>query len=383
MDIYFDNSATTQINKEVLEEMMPYLTDIYGNPSSIYSLGRRAKKGIDLARKRIASSLNCNINEIFFTNSGTESDNWAIKGVALANKKRGRHIITTSIEHHAVLNTCKYLETEGFEVTYLPVKKNGVVDIDSLKKEIREDTVLISVMYANNEIGTIQPIKEIAKITHEKGIYFHTDAVQAVGNIDIDLKDLDVDLLTYSGHKINGPKGIGVLYIKQGTKITNLLHGGEQEKGKRAGTENVPGIIGIGKATELATEGIKQKTIYLENLRDKCINGIMENIPDTILNGDPVNRLPGNINVCFKYIEGESILLMLDQLGIAASSGSACTSASLEPSHVLLAIGLPHEIAHGSLRLSFSKENNEKEIEYLLTVLPNIVENLRRMSPLK
>ncbi len=383
MNIYFDNAATTKISKEVLDEMMPYLTDMYGNPSSIYSLGQEAKDAVNLAREKVAQSLNCSVDEIFFTSSGTESDNWAIKGVAFANQKKGKHIITTSIEHHAVLNTCKYLEKHGFEVTYLPVKKNGIIDTNTLRETIREDTILISIMYANNEIGSIQPIKEIGDIAKEKNIYFHTDAVQAVGNINIDMNKLNIDLLTYSGHKINGPKGVGVLFIKQGTKINNLLHGGEQEKGKRASTENVAGIVGLGKATELTTKDIKEKSNYLKILREICIKGIMESIPDTILNGDAVQRLPGNVNVCFKYIEGESILLMLNQLGIAASSGSACTSGSLEPSHVLLAIGLPHEIAHGSLRLSFSKDNTEKEIEYLLKVLPDIVEKLRRMSPLK
>ena len=382
-NIYFDNSATTKISKEVLDEMMPYLTEKYGNPSSIYSLGRESKDAIDTSRERISKSLNCKFNEIYFTNSGTESDNWAVKGIAFANKDKGKHIITTNIEHHAVLHTCEYLEKHGFEITYLPVKENGIIDIKDLKEAIRDDTILISIMYANNEIGTIQPIKEIGEIAKERNIYFHTDAVQAVGNIDIDLKKLNIDLLTYSGHKINGPKGIGVLYIKQGTNIDNLLHGGGQERGKRGSTENVAGIVGIGKATEIANDNIEEKTKYLKNLREKCIEEIMKNIPDTILNGDTEKRLPGNVNVCFKYIEGESILLMLDQLGICASSGSACTSGSLDPSHVLLAIGLPHEIAHGSLRLSFSKDNTEEEIKYLLEVLPDIISKLRRMSPLK
>ena len=344
--IYFDNSATTKISKDVLDEMMPYLSEKYGNPSSIYSLGRETKDAIDNARERVANSFTCNPNEIYFTNSGTESDNWAIKGVAFANKDKGKHIITSSIEHHAVLHTCKYLKKHGFEVTYLPVQKNGIININDLKKAIRKDTILISIMYANNEIGTIQPIKEIGEIAKEKNIYFHTDAVQAVGNINIDLETLNIDLLTYSGHKINGPKAIGVLYIKQGTKIDNLLHGGGQERGQRASTENVAGIVGIGKATELATKNIKEKSNYLIKLRKRCIEGIMEIIPDTILNGDPVERLPGNVNVCFRYIEGESILLLLDQLGICASSGSACTSGSLEPSHVLLAIGLPPILCH-------------------------------------
>lgn len=380
---YFDNSATTKLDPKVLKSMMPFLKENYGNPSSIYSLGRKSKDAIENAREQVAKSLGCKRKDIFFTSSGSESDNWAIKGVALANKEKGKHIITTNIEHHAVLHTCEYLEKQGFEVTYLPVKENGIVDINKVKKAIKKDTILISVMYANNEIGTIQPIEEIGRIAKEKGIYFHTDAVQAVGNLEIDLEDLDVDLLTLSGHKLNGPKGVGVLYIRDGVKIDNLIHGGGQERGKRASTENVANIVGLGTAIELATDNIKKKKKHLIKLREKCIEGIMDKIPDTILNGDKEKRLPGNVNVCFRYIEGESILLMLDQLGICASSGSACTSGSLEPSHVLLAIGLKHEVAHGSLRLSFSKDNTEKEVEYLLEVLPGIVERLRKMSPLK
>jgi cysteine desulfurase len=381
--IYFDNAATTKISKPVLDSMLPYLKDKYGNPSSIYSLGRESKDAIDEAREKVAKSLGCESKNIYFTSSGSESDNWAIKGIAFANKDKGNHIITSSIEHHAVLYTCEYLEKQGFEVTYLPVKENGIIDIKELKRAIKKETILISVMYANNEIGTIQPIEEIGKIAKENEIYFHTDAVQAIGNIEIDLKKLDVDLLTLSGHKFNGPKGVGVLYIKDGTKIDNFIHGGGQERGKRASTENVANIVGLGTAIELAIKDIDKKSKYLINLREKCIKGIIDNIPNTILNGDPVKRLPGNVNVCFKYIEGESILLMLDQLGICASSGSACTSGSLEPSHVLLAIGLPHEIAHGSLRLSFSKDNTGKEVDYLLEVLPGIIEKLRAMSPLK
>jgi len=378
---YFDNSATTKIAPQVLEDMMPYLTEKYGNASSIYSLGRESRKAIDLARDQVAEALHADSKEIYFTNSGTEADNWALKGVANANKEKGKHIITSSIEHHAILHTCKYLEKQGFEVTYLPVNKNGIIDLDELKKSIREDTILISVMFANNEIGTIQPIKEIGEIAREKGIYFHTDAVQAVGNIDIDVKDMNIDLLSLSAHKFNGPKGIGVLYVRDGVKIENLLHGGSQEKTKRPSTENVAGIVGLGKAIELTTKNIPEKTKHLLALRQKTIDGLLQ-IPETILNGDTEKRLPGNVNVCFKYIEGESILLMLDQLNICASSGSACTSGSLEPSHVLLAIGLPHEIAHGSLRLSFSKDNTEEEIDYLLEKLPPIIEKLRNMSPL-
>ncbi len=381
-NIYLDNAATTKLSSEVLDSMMPYLTTGYGNPSSIYSIGRESRKAIESAREQVAKALNCDTNEIYFTSGGSESDNWAIKGVAFANENKGKHIITTSIEHHAVLHTCKYLEKYGFEITYLPVKSNGIIDINDLKKAIRKDTILISIMYANNEIGSIQPIKEIGEIAKENNIYFHTDAVQAIGNIPINLKELNIDLLSLSAHKFHGPKGVGVLYIKKGVNISNMIHGGGQEKNMRAGTENVAGIVGLGKAIELATIDIEKKSKYLITLRERLIKGIMESIPDTILNGDPINRLPGNVNVCFKYIEGESILLMLDMKGICASSGSACTSGSLNPSHVLLAIGLPHEIAHGSLRLTLSEENTQEEIEYVLETLPPIIQNLRNMSPL-
>ncbi|NLE31288.1 cysteine desulfurase NifS [Candidatus Dojkabacteria bacterium] len=380
--IYMDNSATTRISSEVLDSMMPYLTTGYGNPSSIYSIGRESRKAVENARELVAKALSCDTNEIYFTSGGSESDNWAIKGVAFANENKGKHIITTSIEHHAVLHTCKYLEKYGFEITYLPVKSNGIIDINDLKKAIRKDTILISIMYANNEIGSIQPIKEIGEIAKENNIYFHTDAVQAIGNIPINLKELNIDLLSLSAHKFHGPKGVGVLYIRKGVKISNMIHGGGQEKNMRAGTENVAGIVGLGKAIELATIDIEKKSKYLITLRERLIKGIMESIPDTILNGDPINRLPGNVNVCFKYIEGESILLLLDMKGICASSGSACTSGSLNPSHVLLAIGLPHEIAHGSLRLTLSEENTQEEIEYVLETLPPIIQNLRNMSPL-
>lgn len=378
---YFDNSATTPISEKVLEAMMPYLTSSYGNASSIYSLGRESRKAIDKARDQVAKALNCDSKEIYFTNSGTESDNWAIKGVAYGNKDKGKHIITSSIEHHAVLHTCKHLEKQGFEVTYLPVNKNGLIEIKDLLEAIRPDTILISIMYANNEIGTVQPIEEIGEIAKEKNIYFHTDAVQAIGNIDIDLQKLNIDLLSLSGHKFNGPKGIGALYIKNGTKVENLLHGGSQEKGKRPSTENVAGIVGLGKAIELATKDIAKKEKYLKDLREYAIENLLK-IPNTILNGDREKRLPGNVNICFEYIEGESILLMLDQHNICASSGSACTSGSLDPSHVLLAIGLPHEIAHGSLRLTFSERNTKEEIDYLLNLLPPIIQRLRDMSPL-
>ncbi len=380
--IYLDNAATTKIDKEVIKAMLPYLTDQYGNPSSIYSLARESKKAIESSREEVAKAINAKPNEIYFTSGGTESDNWAIKGIAFANENKGKHIITTNIEHHAVLHTCKYLKKYGFEVTYLPVKENGIVDINELRKAIREDTILISVMFANNEIGSIQPIKEIGKIAKEKGIYFHTDAVQAVGKIPIDVNELNIDLLSLSGHKLHGPKSIGALYIKNGVKISNMLHGGGQERKMRAGTENVPSIVGLGKAIEIATENINEKNEKIIELRDILINGLLEKIPDTILNGDREKRLPGNVNVCFKYIEGESILLMLDMKGVCASSGSACTSGSLEPSHVLLALGLEHEIAHGSLRLTLSKYNTQKDVKYLLEILPEIVQKLRDMSPL-
>lgn len=377
-----DNAATTKVFPEVLDSMLPYLKNEYGNPSSIYSIGREGRKAIEKAREQVSKAINANTNEIFFTSGGSEADNWAIKGVAFANEGRGKHIVTTNIEHHAVLDTCKYLEKYGFEVTYLPVKSNGTIDIEDLKSVLRKDTILISIMFANNEIGTIQPIKEIGEIAREKNIYFHTDAVQAIGNIPVDVNELNIDLLSLSGHKFHGPKGVGALYIKKGVKISNMIHGGGQERKMRAGTENVAGIVGLGKAIDIATKGIRNRSDYLTTLRDTTIKKLLEKIPDTILNGDPLNRLPGNINVCFKYIEGESILLMLDMKGICASSGSACTSGSLEPSHVLLAIGLPHEIAHGSLRLTLSEENTAEDIDYLLEVLPPIITNLRNMSPL-
>ncbi|HQA99343.1 MAG TPA: cysteine desulfurase NifS [Candidatus Dojkabacteria bacterium] len=370
------------MSKEVIDSMQPYLNEIYGNASSIYSIGRETKKAIEVAREKVAKAINADSNEIYFTGSGTEADNWAIKGIAFANQHKGKHIITTNIEHHAVLHTCEYLEKFGFETTYVPVKENGIVDVNDIKGAIREDTILISVMFANNEIGTIQPIKEIGELAKEKNIYFHTDAVQTIGNIPVDVKELNVDLLSLSAHKFHGPKGVGALYVRNGVNIDNLLHGGGQEKRRRASTENIAGIVGLGTAIEITTKNIDEKVKYLIKLREKTINGLIENIPDIIVNGDREKRLPGNVNVCFKYIEGESILLHLDQYGICASSGSACTSGSLEPSHVLLAIGLPHEIAHGSLRLSFSEENTEEEVDYLLEKLPPIIKNLRNMSPL-
>lgn len=379
---YFDNAATTKVNTEVLNEMMPFLTNEYGNSSSIYTLGRTSRNAIEVARKRVADAIGADIDEIYFTSGGTESDNWALKGIANANSDKGKHIIVSSIEHHAILKSCAYLEKHDFEISYAPVNTNGIVNIEKLKELIRDDTILISVMYANNEIGTIQPIEDIAKIAKEKGIYFHTDAVQAIGHIPINVKKLDLDLLTISAHKLNGPKGVGALYIKKGVIIDSLIHGGDQEMKRRAGTENTAGIVGFGKAIELAVTNIEKKNSYIKNLRDTAINGILSNIPDTFLNGDIEKRLPGNVNICFKYVEGESILLHLDKLGICASTGSACTSASLEPSHVLLAIGVPPELAHGSLRLTFDSNNTIEEVNYLLKVLPDIISKLRQMSPL-
>ncbi len=351
--LYMDYAATTPAKKEVVEAMMPYLTDYFGNASSFHLFGREAKTVLDKARRQVASLVNADPSEIYFTNGGSESDNWALEGTAFARKSKGNHIITSKIEHHAILHTCEYLEkTHGFEVTYLDVDKDGKVDLEQLKREIKDTTILVSIMYANNEIGTIQPIKEIAKIAHEHGALMHTDAVQAVGNIPVDVKDLDVDLMSMSGHKIYGPKGIGGMYIKKGVRIHNFMHGGAQERRRRAGTENIPAIVGYGKAAEMAKENLENHMSELSRLREKLVNGVMERIPHTRLNGHPTDRIPGNTNFSFEFIEGEGILLLLDQLGIAASSGSACTSGSLDPSHVLMAIGLTHEWAHGSLRLS-------------------------------
>ncbi len=380
--IYFDNAATTPIRPEVYDAMRPYIESCYGNPSSVYKLARESKKAIDLARKQVADAINADSGEIFFTGCGSESDNWAIKGVALALKDKGKHIITTNIEHHAILHTCEFLEENGYEVTYIPVDEYGMVSADDIKKAIRPDTILVSVMTANNEIGTIEPIKEIGAVCREKGVYFHTDAVQAVGHIKIDVKEMNIDLLSLSGHKIGAPKGIGALYIRKGVKIKNLIHGGQQEKGKRAGTENVIGIAALGKAIELAVSEMEDTTERLKYLRDKIINGVLKNIEYSRLNGHPEERLPGNVNISFEFIEGESMLLLLDAKGICASSGSACTSGSLDPSHVLLAIGLPHEKAHGSLRISLGYQNTEEEVDKLLEVLPPIVQRLREMSPL-
>jgi len=379
---YFDHAATTPMREEVLEEMLPYLREKYGNPSSIYSIGRESKKAIEEARDKVAAALGAQSREIFFTGSGTEADNWAVKGIAYANRNKGKHIITSSIEHHAILHACKYLESEGFEVTYLPVDQNGLVSPEQVREAIRPDTILITIMFANNEIGTIQPIAEIGKIAREKGVYFHTDAVQAVGNVPINVEDMNIDLLSFSAHKFYGPKGVGALYIRKGVKIVSFLHGGAQERARRASTENVAGIVGLGKAIELATANMDEHNKKLMELRDRVIDEVMQKIPFVRLNGDRYKRLPGNVNFSFEFIEGESLLLMLDMKGIAASSGSACTSGSLDPSHVLLAIGLPHEIAHGSLRLTFGIDNTHEEIDYLMEVLPQIVGRLREMSPL-
>ncbi|MDI3540676.1 MAG: cysteine desulfurase [Thermosediminibacterales bacterium] len=380
--IYVDHAATTPISSEVLEEMMPYLTERFGNPSSIYSYGREAKKAIEEAREKVAKAIGADPLEIYFTGSGTEADNWAIIGTAFANRNKGNHIITSSIEHHAVLHTCEYLEKQGFSVTYLPVDEFGMVKLETLKKSINDRTILVTIMHANNEIGTIQPIKEIGEFLKEKDITFHTDAVQTVGKIPVNVKDLKVDMLSLSAHKIYGPKGIGALYIRKGIKIQPYIHGGAQERKRRAGTENVAGIVGLGKAIELAISNMEGQREYLTSLRDKLIKGIQEKIPYVRINGHPTQRLPHNVNMCFEFIEGESLLLNLDMKGICASSGSACTSGSLEPSHVLLAIGLPHEIAHGSLRLTLGKDNTQEDVDYILEVLPQIVNKLRDMSPL-
>ncbi|HHY22746.1 MAG TPA: cysteine desulfurase NifS [Clostridiaceae bacterium] len=380
--IYFDHAATTAVRPEVIEAMMPFFSEKYGNASSVYSIGRESKKALEEARDKVASALRAQSREIFFTGSGTEADNWAIKGIAYANRDKGNHIITTNIEHHAVLHTCKFLEKEGFEITYLPVDKDGLIDPEQVREAIKPNTILVSVMYANNEIGTIQPIAEIGKITKEKDVFFHTDAVQAIGNIKIDVQDINADLLSLSAHKFYGPKGVGALYIRRGTKITSFMHGGAQERGRRASTENIPGIIGLGKAIEIADKNIDSYNNKLLELRERTINEVLDKIPYVRLNGHRQKRLPGNVNFSFEFIEGESLLLMLDVKGIAASSGSACTSGSLDPSHVLLAIGLPHEIAHGSLRLTFGAENTHSDIDYLMEVLPGIVGKLREMSPL-
>lgn len=380
--IYLDNAATTRTAPEVVEAMLPYFTENYGNPSSIYEIAGRSKEGVTKARESIAQVLNAKTEEIYFTAGGSEADNWALKATFEAYEKKGKHIITTKIEHHAILHTCEYLEKRGAEITYLGVDENGVVDLDELQAAIRPDTILISVMFANNEIGTIQPIKEIGQIAKEHGILFHTDAVQAFGQVPIDVDECNIDMLSSSGHKINGPKGIGFLYIRKGVKIRSFVHGGAQERKRRAGTENVPGIVGYGVAAKMAAETMAERTAKEVELRDYLIGRITSEIPYCRLNGHPVKRLPNNCNISFRFIEGESLLIMLDMEGIAASSGSACTSGSLDPSHVLLAIGLPHEIAHGSLRLTLSAETTKEDIDTTVEAIKRIVERLRNMSPL-
>lgn len=380
--IYMDNAATTPVREEVLAEVLPYFREYYGNASSVYAIAKESKKALERARKQVADAIGAKPEEIYFTAGGSESDNMALRGVAEAMSAKGKHIITTKIEHHAILHTCEYLEKHGYEVTYLDVDEMGKVRLEELEKAIRPETILISVMFANNEIGTIQPIAEIGALAREKGIYFHTDAVQAVGHVPVDVEKMHIDLLSISGHKLGAPKGIGAIYIRKGVKVSPLIFGGAQEKKMRAGTENIPGIVGLGKAAELAVAELEQTRERLTALRDKLIHGILEKIPYSRLNGDPVDRLPGNCNISFAYIEGESMLLLLDALGIAASSGSACTSGSLDPSHVLLAIGLPHEEAHGSLRLTLDRENTEEEVDFVLEKLPGIVQRLREMSPL-
>jgi len=380
--VYLDHNATTPTHPEVVKAMLPYYEDVFGNASSIHQFGQQARMAIDEAREKVAEFIGAKPEEIVFTSSGTESDNFAIKGVAYANEEKGRHIITSSIEHHAVLNTCKFLGKHGFKITYLPVDRYGVVNPDDVRKAITDDTILISIMHANNEVGTIEPIAEIGKIAKEKEIYFHTDAVQSIGKIPINVNELNIDLLSLSGHKLYGPKGIGVLYIRKGTRIQPLIHGGHHERNRRAGTENVPGIVGLGKAIEIAKLSMEKESIYLTNLRDRLYNGIKEKIDNIYLNGHPVNRLPNTLNLSFEFVEGESIILNLDMKGVAVSSGSACTSGSLEPSHVLKAMGVEPAIAQGSIRFSLGKDNTEEEIDYVIEILPEIIFRLREMSPL-
>ena len=378
---YFDNAATTPVREEVLQEILPYFREYYGNASSIYSIAKESKKALEAARAKVAAAIGATPDEIYFTAGGSESDNMALRGVVNASKKEKKHIITTKIEHHAILHTAEFLETKGVDVTYLNVDEFGKISLEELENAIRPETVLISVMFANNEIGTIQPIAEIGEIAKKHGVLFHTAAVQAVGHVPIDVEKLQVDLLSMSGHKLGAPKGIGAIYIRKGTRISPLIFGGAQEKKLRAGTENIAGIVGLGKAAELAVAEMEETTKKLIALRDKLIHGILESIPDSRLNGHPTDRLPGNCNISFSYIEGESLLLLLDALGIAASSGSACTSGSLDPSHVLMAIGLPHETAHGSLRLTIDRENTEEQVDFILEKLPGLVQRLRDMSP--
>ena len=379
--VYADNSATTNISDEVFEAMLPYLKDQYGNASSIYKLGRDAQKAIEESRAKVAKALNADPKEIFFTSCGTESDNWAIRGVCEKLKAKGKnHIVTSVFEHHAILHTCQYMERQGYEVTYVPVGDKGLVNVEDVKNAITDKTAIVSIMYANNEIGTIQPIEEIAKVCHEKGVIFHTDAVQAVGNVEIDVKKQGIDMLSLSGHKIHAQKGIGAIYIKRGLVLPNLIYGGGQERGKRPGTENTAAIVGLGRAMEIAVQGIPEKNERVTKMRNRLIDGLLT-IPNTRLNGDREKRLAGNCNISFEGVEGESLLLKLDEHGIMASSGSACTSGSLDPSHGLLSLGLKHEVAHGSLRLSINNQNTEEDIDYILEWVPKVIEELRSMSP--
>ncbi|MBR6447542.1 MAG: cysteine desulfurase NifS [Methanomicrobium sp.] len=379
--IYMDNAATTPMRQEVVDAMIPYMRENFGNPSSLYDIAKINREAVALARSRVARALNAEDKEIYFTSCGTESDNWAIKGTAFANRDKGKHIITSAIEHHAVLYTCQWLEKQGFEVTYLPVDEFGMVSPKDVEAAIRPDTILITIMFANNEIGTIQPIAEIGKIAREHNVLFHTDAVQAAGHVPIDVKAMNIDMLSISGHKFNGPKGTGVLYIGKRVKLDSLMHGGDQERKRRAGTENVAGIVGIGLALELSVKEMEATTKRLDVLRKRLIDGLLT-IPKSRLNGHPTQRLPNNVNVIFEYIEGESILLMLNKRGVCASTGSACNSASLEPSHVLTACGIPHEVVHGSLRLTLGEMNTDEDVDFVIAAVKEIVQKLRNMSPL-
>lgn len=380
--VYLDNAATTALSPRVLEAMLPYFTQYYGNPSSVHAFGREAKQGLDKARDQVAKALHCEPSEVIFTGCGTESDNTVLLGVAQRYGDKGKHIITTNVEHHAILHTCEYLEKQGYSVTYLPVDQDGLVTAEQVAAAIRPDTILVSIMFANNEVGTIMPIQEIGVVCKEKGVLFHTDAVQAVGHIPVDVQAMHIDMLSLSAHKFHGPKGVGALYCRKGIRLPSYIMGGAQERGRRAGTENVAGIVGLGAAIQLATEQLEENRAKMTALRDRLMTGIQARISEVKLNGHPTNRLPNNVNFSFKYIEGESILLMLDMNGIAASSGSACTSGSLDPSHVLLALGLPHEIAHGSVRLTLGDETTEEDIDYTIDVLEKTVARLRAMSPL-
>ena len=380
--IYLDNAATTRVREEVAAEMLPIMTEVYGNASSVHAFGREGKKALEKARVQVATAIGAKKEEIYFTAGGSEADNWALKGTAAVLKNKGNHIITTAIEHHAILHTCAALEKEGFKVTYLPVDENGLVTAEQVEAAITPETILVSIMFANNEIGTIEPIAEIGAVCKAHKVLFHTDAVQAVGHVPIDVKEMNIDMLSMSGHKFYAPKGVGVLYVRTGVRLKNLIEGGAQERSKRAGTENLPGIVAMGKAIELICGEMEEENVRMTAMRDRLIAGILEKIPDARLNGHPTKRLPGNVNVSIRFIEGEALLLSLDMAGIAGSSGSACTSGSLDPSHVLLAIGLPHEIAHGSLRLTLGRFNTEKDVDYVLEQLPKIVDRLRAMSPL-